>query len=143
MTEIQQYLPDDHPDKFSNFNTPKYKMGDWVTVIPSDNSFLGYSKAVGYTFQIRKDKNYYQYFMEGHESAIDPDNKFCINYRLQDVRPATLEEITKVQLIASDKMEKTSKADLITRAVKTNNPQLIADELGCSIEEIIESCCFM
>lgn len=76
LTEIQQYLPDGHPDKFRKVS-----------------------------------------FKSDVEHPITPDET----------------------LISPEKMKKTSKNDLITRAVKTNNPQLIADELGCSIEEIIES----
>lgn len=69
------------------------EVGDWVIVLPSDNNFSNYKKAIGYVFQIREDGTYYKDFISGRESVIDPTNKYRINYRLKDVRKATPEEI--------------------------------------------------
>ena len=104
IEEIQQYLPDGHPDKISNKvemkskEKPEFKIGDWVTVVDSDNSYSNYRKAIGYTFQICGDLDefYFNEFINGEESAIDPINKYGVNYRLKDIRKATQEEIDSV-----------------------------------------------
>lgn len=75
---------------------PKFKIGDWVVVIPSDNPFHNYKNAIGHIFPIRDDSAYYQSFIKGNPSAIDPNNTYGINYKLEDVRLATPEEIAKV-----------------------------------------------
>lgn len=104
IEEIQQYLPEGHPDKIPNKiemkskENPEFKIGDWVTVVDSDNSYNNYRKAIGYTFQIRGDLDefYFNEFINGKESAIDPINKYSVNYRLKDIRKATQEEIDSV-----------------------------------------------
>ena len=104
LEEIHQYLPDGHPDKIpdkvkmKSKEKPEFKIGDWVTVVDSDNSYSNYRKAIGYTFQICGDLDefYFNEFINGEESAIDPINKYGVNYRLKDIRKATPEEIDSV-----------------------------------------------
>ena len=88
LSEIQQYLPDDHPDKIKSND---FKVGDWV--IESKSRFSDINRAIGYIFQIRGDGSYYEKFMDGHDQAIDGDNKYCINYNKSNIRHATPEEI--------------------------------------------------
>ena len=151
LEEIQQYLPDGHPDKIPNKvemksnENPEFKIGDWVTVVDSDNSYSNYRKAIGYTFQIRGDLDefYFNEFINGKESAIDPINKYGVNYRLKDIRKATQEEIdsvTKPKEITESIKTTSEQYDLstITRAVKNNDPSIIARETGKSIDELCE-----
>lgn len=52
LTEIQQYLPDGHPDKIVKKNN-SFKIGDWVKIIKSDyTNYTGLS--VGDKFQIEE-----------------------------------------------------------------------------------------
>ena len=90
IEEIQQYLPDGHPDKIKSND---FRPGDWVIVIESKSRFSEISKAIGYIFQIRGDSSYYEDFMNGFDQAIDGNNKYCINYNKSNIRHATLEEI--------------------------------------------------
>jgi len=72
-----------------------YKVGDWVVVLDTPNirKWDKGTRAIGYVFQIREDKDYYKVFIKGEGSAIDPINKYGINYKLEDVRKALPHEI--------------------------------------------------
>lgn len=74
---------------------PKFKAGDWVTVLdtPRIRRWTHGEQAIRHTFQIRKDGHYCELFLEGSAQAIDLNNKYYINYTLNDVRLATPEEI--------------------------------------------------
>lgn len=99
LEEIQRYLPVNHPDKITPViqqtrdMQSEFKVGEWVIVIPSANTFSNFKRAIGHIFQIRSDGNYAEKFFKGMESAIDPDNRYSINYKKENVRHATPEEI--------------------------------------------------
>lgn len=80
------------------YEEPKFNVGDWVVVLdtPYIRSWFAGKDAVGHIFQITSDKKYYEPFIIGEASAIDPSNKYKVNYRLDDVRLATPEEIESV-----------------------------------------------
>lgn len=90
LSEIQQHLPDDHPDKIKSND---FKVGDWVVVVKSKSRFSDINRAIGYIFQIREDGSYYEEFMKGFDQAIDGDNKYCINYNKSNIPHATPNEI--------------------------------------------------
>ena len=75
IEEIQQYLPDDHPDKIKSND---FKVGDWVVVVESKSRFSDINRAIGYIFQIRGDSSYYEEFMNGFDEAIDGNNKYLV-----------------------------------------------------------------
>jgi hypothetical protein len=75
----------------------EFKVGDIVVVLdtPKIRKWGMGSKAIGYLFPIRAASNYYNKFIDGSAAAIDPTNKYGINYCKTDVRKATSEEVTK------------------------------------------------
>jgi len=147
LTEIQQYLPDEHPDKSSNFNTSKYKMGDEeiakAQFVTLDEAFVLPEK---WCIKSNKDIDPILCKWRGETDILSPEENVLTYQRcwvhvkyIKDFTEITFEQFKKYVLKEPEKMENASKDNLITRAVKTNNPQLIADELGYTIEEIIES----
>ena len=163
LEEVQQYLPEGHPDKIKP--NENFQVGDWViaigNIIEYENPTIGklekfskenYESRVSFYGETRYlsiwsniirhatpeeihrhlvfTGQIQQYFPDGH-----PDKFREVVFKSDVEHPITPDKT----LISPEKMEKTSRNDLITRAVKTNNPQLIADELGYTIEEIIKS----
>jgi len=77
-----------------------FKIGDWVKVIPSNNRSTKYSEAIAdnYIFRLWYDPENIDSFnswVNGDCSVlcVDKDNKYSVNYRLEDLRLATKEEI--------------------------------------------------
>ena len=147
IEEVQQYLPEGHPDKFSNFNTSKYKMGDEeiakAQFVTLDEAFVLPEK---WCIKSNKDIDQILCKWRGGTHSLPPEENILTYQKcwihvkyIEDFTEITFEQFKKYVLKEPEKMENASKDNLITRAVKTNNPQLIADELDCSIEEIIES----
>ena len=152
INEVQKYLPENHPDKIKTVQS--FEVDKWYK---KDGYYLKPKK-------ITDTKSHY-----GAEYISPEGKYYANNSGIDDLRTwELLTDLTEIQqylpdehpdkfrevvfksdvehpitpdktLISPEKMKKTSKNDLITRAVKTNNPQLIADELDYTIEEIIES----
>lgn len=69
---------------------PKFKIGDKVVVIPSDNTFDDYKRAIGHIFSLD------EHCIAGIEKDnifVEPHQKFIVNYRPKDIRLATDRDI--------------------------------------------------
>ena len=137
LEEIQQYLPDGHVDKIPNkveiktMETPEFKIGDWVVVLEADTYYNNSEKCAQQIKNIRLGTTlpYNLEFQDGHTNS----------YRY--IRSATQEEIdsvTKPKEITESIKTTSEQYDLstITRAVKNNDPSIIARESGKSIDEL-------
>jgi len=70
---------------------PKFKVGDMVIVVPSDNTFSAYPRAIGYIFKLHSDN--FDDNGKLHKVFCEVNQKFIINYREKDIRLATPEEV--------------------------------------------------
>ena len=92
LEEIQQYLPEGHPDKIPNKvemkskEKPEFKIGDWVVVLESDLFYGNSEKCAQQINRIYFDNSlpYILKFKDGHTNSY------------KDIRKATQEEIDSV-----------------------------------------------
>ena len=99
IEQVQQYLPEGHPDKFkveTSINNTPFKVGDYITVIGTKSEFIG--DVLKITEIIDEGKNYGLWFKHIPESFSG--GGFRYNTYKDKIRRSTPEEV-KNSLIVS------------------------------------------
>ena len=88
-----------YPEFWEKVEEPKFKVGDWVKVIPSESNFRNFENALRdeYVFRVYSSKfdgeDFRQWQNGGYGYCVDKSNKYSVNYLTSNLRLATNKEV--------------------------------------------------